>query len=220
MSKNLSIILLSTVLSACAGGTIGGLLPAPKIIDGKLDGLKYTSPNNEFTVIAPASEDRAEWTYTQVKENSEQHPDQNSRFVGFKTPYDSHFYTVEVVNYLSDKKLNEPLFSLVKEDNLNRVIKSTEGRWGSKVEKLNDSELICENNKSYSYSVFKQRITAHSPNFEKYYLISQSYKANSIAIVTSELNFDLRHTNIPEDEIKNLNYQKHNKFVCSLELSV
>ncbi|WP_444902178.1 hypothetical protein ACJJIG_04410 [Microbulbifer sp. SSSA007] len=217
MMKKSSIVLLSTVLTACAGGTIGGLLPAPKILDGKLDGRKYTSPDGELTVIAPASEERGEWTYTVVKEHSEQHADQNSRFVSFKTPYDSHFYSVEIVKFLNEEELNYETFSLVKNDNLSRVISSTEERWGSKVEKLVESDLNCENKKSYSYSIYKQHITSYPPNFDKYFLISQSYEGNTIAIVTSELNFDLRNTNIPEEEIKKLNYIKHNEFSCSVE---
>ena len=220
MYKNLSMVLLSIFLSACAGGTIGGLLPAPKILDGKLEGLKYTSPDGMLTVEAPASEERGEWNYTQVKENSESHPEQNSRFVGFKTPYDSHFYTAEVVNYLNSKKLNDELFSLVKKDNQQRIIQSTEDRWGNKVVKLNENQLNCKNNKSFTYSIYKQKITSYTPNFNKYYLISQSYNGNSVAVITSELNFDVRHTNIPEDEIKNLKYLKHNKFVCSVSFGV
>lgn len=154
--KKLSIVLLSILLTACAGGTIGGLLPAPKILDGKLDGRKYTSPDAQLTVVAPASEERGEWNYTIVKEHSEQHADQNSRFVGFKTPYDNHFYSVEVVKFQSNRKLNEETFSLIKNNNLSRVISSTEKRWGSKVEKLVESDLNCENKKSYSYSIYKQ----------------------------------------------------------------
>lgn len=218
MKKKLSIVLLSTLLTACAGGTIGGLLPAPKILDGKLDGRMYTSPDSVLKVVAPASEERGEWTYTLVKEHSEQHPDQHSRLVSFKTPYDSHFYSVEVVRLLNERKLNDEMFSLVKNDNLSRAISSTEERWGSKVEKLVESVLNCENKKSYSYSIYRQHITSFTPNFDKYLLISQSYEGNTIAVVTSELNFDLRHTKIPEDEIKNLNYVKHKEFTCSVEL--
>ncbi|MCL1091185.1 hypothetical protein L2744_16565 [Shewanella profunda] len=219
MKKKLSIVLLSILLTACAGGTIGGLLPAPKILDGKLDGRKYSSPDSVLKVVAPASEERGEWTYTVVKEHSEQHPDQNSRLVSFKTPYDSHFYSVEIVQLLNKRTLNDEMFSLVKSDNLSRVISSTEERWGSKAEKLFESVLNCENKKSYSYLVYKQRITSYTPNFYKYFLISQSYEGNTIAVVTSELNFDLRNTNIPEEEIKNLNYRRHNEFACSVEFS-
>jgi hypothetical protein len=217
MYKISSIILLSTLLTACAGGTIGGLLPAPKILDGKLEGLTYTSPQGDLSVKAPAKEERGEWTYTQVKEHTENHSDQKSTFVGFKTPYDSHFYTAEVVNYKSNDTLNNEQFSLVKNDNLKRVIKSTEERWKSKVELLNETNLICENSKTYTYSIFKQTITSYEPNFKKYYLISQSYEGNSIAIVTSELNFDFRHTNIPEAEIKSAKFMKHQEFTCSLK---
>ena len=217
MYKISSIVLLSTLITACAGGTIGGLLPAPKISDGKLEGLTYTSPQGELRIKAPAKEERGEWTYTQVKEHSEDHPDQKSTFVGFKTPYDSHFYTAEVVNYKNDGTLNEEQFLLVKKDNLQRVVKSTEERWKSKVDLLNETKLSCDDNKIYTYSIFKQTITSYEPNFEKYFLISQSYEGNSIAIVTSELNFDSRQTNIPQAEIKSAKFIKHKEFTCSLK---
>jgi len=217
MYKISSIVLLSTLITACAGGTIGGLLPAPKILDGKLEGLMYTSPQGELRIQAPAKEDRGEWTYTEVKEHSEDHPDQKSTFVGFKTPYDNHFYTAEVVSYKNDGTLNNQQFLLVKNNNLQRVAKLTEERWKSKIELLNEITLSCENNKRFTYSIFKQTVTSYEPNFEKYFLISQSYKGNSIAIVTSELNFDLRHTNIPEAEIKSGQYIKHQEFTCSLK---
>ncbi|MEL7581435.1 hypothetical protein AADY36_19115 [Pseudoalteromonas sp. D15MCD-2] len=220
MYKNLSIVVLSTLITACAGGTIGGLLPAPKILDGKMEGLTYTSPLGELTIKAPATEEGGEWTYTQVKEHSENHADQKSTFVGFKTPYDSHFYTAEVVSYKNNETLNHDQFLLVISDNLKRVIKSTEERWKSKVQQLNETNIICENNKTFTYSIFKQTVTSYDPNFEKFYLISQSFESNSIAIVTSELNYDLRQTIIPEENIKNAKYVKHQEFVCSLKYGV
>ncbi|MFC3023706.1 hypothetical protein ACFODT_07705 [Vibrio zhugei] len=218
MKKNITIAVLSTVLTACAGGSIGGLLPAPKRVDGQLDGRVYTSPGQVFSVVAPASEDKGEWRYTQVNEHAEQHPDQRSQFVSFKTPYDHHFYSVEVVQLLNDSPLNDDTFALVKNHNLSRIISSTETRWGSKVETLADSKLTCKNKQSYSYSIYKQHITSYTPNFDKYFLISQSYQGNTIVVVTSELNFDLRDTPPDEANIKNRMYGKHNRLACSVKL--
>ncbi|KUI98073.1 hypothetical protein [Vibrio sp. MEBiC08052] len=217
MYKKLSIILLSALITACSGGTIGGLLPAPKIVHGKLEGLTYTSPQGDLTITAPVTEDHGEWTYTQVKEHSENTPDRKDTFVGFKTPYDSHFYSAEVVSYKHDQALTDKQFLQVKEHNLNRIISATEERWGSKVEQLNETSIHCANNQSFTYTILKQKVTSYELNFVKYYLVSQSYRGNSTAIVTSELNFDLRNTRLPEDDIKNAKYAKHREFTCSLE---
>ncbi|MDW6094088.1 hypothetical protein [Vibrio rhizosphaerae] len=217
MYKKLSIILLSALITACSSGSIGGLLPAPKIVHGKLEGLTYTSPQGDLTITAPATEAHGEWTYTQVKEHSENTPDQQDTFVGFKTPYDNHFYTAEVVNYKHDKALTEKQFLQLKKGNLERMISATETRWGSKVEKLNETRIDCPDNQSFTYTILKQKITSYELNFVKYYLVSQSFQGNSLAIVTSELNFDLRNTRIPEIDIKNAKYTKHRAFTCSLE---
>ncbi|SHF86965.1 hypothetical protein [Vibrio gazogenes] len=217
MSQKLSIILLSTLITACSSGTVGGLLPAPKILHGKLEGLTYTSPQGDLTITAPATEDHGEWTYTQVKEHTENTPDQMDTYVGFKTPYDSHLYSAEVVNYKHLPPLTDKQFLRFKNDNLKRVINATEERWGSKVERLNETSIHCANNQSFAYTILKQKITSYELNFVKYYLISLSYQGSSVAIVTSELNFDLRNERPPEADIKNAKYTKHRAFTCSLK---
>ncbi|SIO92398.1 hypothetical protein [Vibrio spartinae] len=217
MFQKLSMILLSALITACSGGTVGGLLPAPKILHGKLEGLTYTSPQGDLTITAPATEDHGEWTYTQIKEHSENTPDQIDTFVGFKTPYDSHFYSAEVVSYKHLPPLTDKQFLRFKNDNLKRMINATEERWGSKVERLNETRIHCANNQSFTYTILKQKITSYELNFVKYYLISQSYQGNSVAVVTSELNFDLRNERTPEADIKNAKYTKHRAFTCSLK---
>ncbi|HKJ54158.1 MAG TPA: hypothetical protein VKB27_21870, partial [Gammaproteobacteria bacterium] len=53
--KNISLIaiLLSVILSACKGGTVGGLFPAPKILAGEVDGDFYISKYDAFRVQLP-----------------------------------------------------------------------------------------------------------------------------------------------------------------------
>lgn len=216
MIKHVSYLSVIAILSGCSGGTIGGLLPAPKILNGDLDGLVYTSPDKVFTVEAPASKDRAEWTYTTVQEHKESHPDQNSRAVSFKTPYDSHLYTVEVVNFPA--VLDEAGAKLIAKDNINRLMAQTEGRWKAKIEQIPENSLDCGSN-TYTYTAFSQHITSHSPNFYKYYLISQTSINNSFAIITSELNYDPNVSNIPDEKIKNMDLEKHNNFVCSVTIN-
>ncbi len=215
MKSFLSVTILTLFLTGCSGGTIGGLLPAAKIVKGDLDGTKYTSPDRVFSVIAPASKDRGEWTYTKIKENSESHPDQKSEFVGFKTPYDSHFYSVEVVTL--NKEINNENAKLINKDNIKRTVDSSIKRWGSKVNDLGRGELNCGHSKS-TYSAFHQRINSSGLNFDKYFIISQSFIGKNFVIVTSELNYDLRGASPPIEQIKSMNFEKNNNFVCSVKM--
>ena len=66
---------LALLLAACSGtgGIIGGLVPAPKFLDGKVDKSTYYAPNNAFSVRLPhppeqSNADQYEWAYTKVHE--------------------------------------------------------------------------------------------------------------------------------------------------------
>lgn len=68
-------VALTLLIAACSGtgGIIGGLVPAPKSLDGKVDKSTYYAPNSAFSVRLPhppeqSHADRNEWTYTKVHE--------------------------------------------------------------------------------------------------------------------------------------------------------
>ena len=70
------LICVSTIfLISCggSGGTLGGLIPLPKVLKGEVKGGTYFSPNNIFKVRLPhppakSHEDEYEWKYTKVRE--------------------------------------------------------------------------------------------------------------------------------------------------------
>lgn len=69
-------LIASLLLASCAGGTIGGLFPAPKILKGKVESPLYYSPENVFSIRLPqpptqSKDDNYEWTYTKVNELSD-----------------------------------------------------------------------------------------------------------------------------------------------------
>jgi hypothetical protein len=66
----ISIIIMSVVIFGCSstGGTIGGLFPAPKFLDGKIQNDIYISKNNDFTISIPHKDGTYEFTYLQIKE--------------------------------------------------------------------------------------------------------------------------------------------------------
>lgn len=220
MKKTLLIGSLSILLTACGGGTIGGLFPAPKILDGSLDGTRYTSPDKVFSVTAPVSTKASAWLYTSVKEHSEKNDDQSSRFVGFKPPYDSHFYSVEVVDYANKLPLSDEQFQLVVGHTIKRVISSSEERWKTESQELTHSELICDDGNKMTYTVYKQPITSQSQEFVKYYLLSLTHKENAVAVITSELNYEKSHSNTYEADLSSVSYAKHNEMACSVEINI
>lgn len=218
------VVLLSIValLSGCAGGTLGGLFPAPKVLDGSLDGLRYTSPDESFAITAPVTTARSEWLYTEVQETSQDSKDQKSQFVGFKPPYNSHFYSAEVVSFKNTPELEQSGAELIVQDNIARVIESTGKRWGTEVKELAQSKLVCPNG-NFTYSAFKQEIKNESLNFYKYLVISQGYEGNKFAMVTSELNYrdDVEEAFLDDfsKKLVDMGYSKHNDFVCSVSLN-
>ncbi len=220
MKKTFLIGSLSILVTACGGGTIGGLFPAPKILDGSLDGTRYTSPDKVLSVTAPVSTKASAWLYTSVKEHSQKSDDQSSRFVGFKPPYDSHFYSVEVVDYANKSPLSEEQFQLVVDNTIKRVINSSEERWKTESQELTDSELLCADGSKMTYTVYKQPITSQSQEFVKYYLLSLTHKENAVAVITSELNYEKSYSNTYEADLTSVNYAKHNEMACSLEVNI
>lgn len=215
MKKFMTAGVMAIILTGCAGGTIGGLFPAPKIISGDMQGLQYTAPNGLFSVMAPVDEERGEWLYTEVHENDETHEDWSSRFVGFKTPYDYHYYTVEVVKF--NQELTEEKREEIAADNITRVLETTANSLDAPANLLIESHLQCDS-KRYSYNVIEQKVTSHKPSFNKYYLVSQSFVGDAFLMVISELNFTLRGAAAPLDQIKGMGFERHNDFVCSVEI--
>lgn len=77
MNRLFSFLVLVAVinLASCSGsgGTVGGLVPAPKFLKGKVVGDTYFSDRSAFKVRLPhpptgSENDQYEWTYTKVHE--------------------------------------------------------------------------------------------------------------------------------------------------------
>jgi len=101
--RNIKLIaifaLVSSILIGCSstGGTLGNLIPLPKILNGKLEGNTYHAPDESFQVNTPhpaKGGDTYEWNYAKVKEGV----DQNLRFVEFG-PFalDLNTYSVDFI---------------------------------------------------------------------------------------------------------------------------
>lgn len=58
------------LLAGCntTGGTIGGLIPAPKFLKGDISGTTYTAPDKSFSFLTPINPATKEYPYVQIKE--------------------------------------------------------------------------------------------------------------------------------------------------------
>ena len=66
----LMVAILVNQFAGCAstGGTVGGLIPAPKFLKGEVSQDIYTAPEGAFSVRLPYSTTSNEWTYAEVRE--------------------------------------------------------------------------------------------------------------------------------------------------------
>jgi len=94
-------VLSMLCLSGCGstGGTLGGLVPAPKFLKGQVVGSTYYAPDGGFQIDTPHpatgnSRETYEWSYGRVKEGS----DGPLKFVEFGPfAFDRNSYSVDVV---------------------------------------------------------------------------------------------------------------------------
>jgi hypothetical protein len=100
IQKKIFIVLLSILVVGCSstGGTIGGLFPAPKILDGKIENDVYFSKNNDFTVSIPHKDGTYEFTYLQIKEQY----NELGTYISFgPAAFDQSIYRLEIGRKLS-----------------------------------------------------------------------------------------------------------------------
>lgn len=64
----ISVVMFTSLGCSTTGGTIGGLLPAPKFLKGEIKDNRYTSRGNSFSVAVPHEMGSNEYKYMQVKE--------------------------------------------------------------------------------------------------------------------------------------------------------
>lgn len=68
--KSFIVLALISGIVGCAstGGTIGGLIPAPKFTKGKIQNNTYTSKDEDFSISIPHKDGTYEFSYMRVKE--------------------------------------------------------------------------------------------------------------------------------------------------------
>jgi hypothetical protein len=89
-------VLMAVMLVACSttGGTIGNLIPAPKLLKGEIRNNVYYAPNGVLSVAVPFAKGTYEYTYLQIKEEF----NATTELVVFgPAAYDRGIYRVQVV---------------------------------------------------------------------------------------------------------------------------
>ncbi|MCC5855551.1 MAG: hypothetical protein JJU10_07745 [Idiomarina sp.] len=212
MKRLVTVVVLLTLLGGCAGGTIGGLIPAPKILNGSLDGMRYTAPNETFSVVAPV-ESSSEWLYTKVHEATDTAENILMNSVIFELPYDMSYYSTIVYQYEVVPQI-EPwmLFS-----NLYDVWVTEMKRHGGKVEVVvaEDREIA-----SYDghYGVANVNFTDGSDIERKLIISFTTCEALICAVTLAELNSSRRGNAEFPESIKTGSWERFNDYVASLNL--
>ncbi len=188
-------------LVGCAGGTIGGLLPAPKILKGAVENNVYTASDQSFKVALPYK-DPYEWQYAQVKE--ERDNDDVTWVIFGPAAFDKNLYHVVLVKHAVTESL-EKQTAITYENQVGRRTKLQ----GSPYTKIADLRFNYKGRIS-SYGVFEN---------EKQFLI----------LVTLDLGdkfaaFDVdapKFENLDQDKmrsaISNRTWERFNNFVLSFE---
>lgn len=110
--RKITITIISILVIGCSstGGTIGGLFPAPKFLDGKIENDVFISKNNDFSVSIPHKEGTYEFTYLQIKEQY----NELGAYISFgPAAMDQSIYRLEVGKKLSESSKNVELSAMV-----------------------------------------------------------------------------------------------------------
>ena len=151
------IIISLISISGCetTGGTIGGLFPAPKFLEGKIENNIYTAKDSLFSISIPHPEGSYEYKYMQVKEQFKN----NEAYVSFgPAAFNKSIYRVHVIIHPDSGKKTVPLDKAAPQ-----IIKSYEQQmhkhYGTNP-KIQETKIIKINNNKTYYWKLSQDIPA------------------------------------------------------------
>lgn len=143
----LSIIFVTAfftlIITGCSstGGSIGGLFPAPKLLDGEINNSIYTSKDRIFSISLPHKESSNEFSYMQIKE---EHEDDRVYVIFGPSARDHSTYRVEV-SIFPDTLKAKPNLEEVATIRMNEYNEKLQSRYGITPD-INKSEKIKINN--------------------------------------------------------------------------
>ena len=209
------ILAITIFVSACSGGTIGGLVPAPKILDGSIDGDFYISKYNAFRVQLPhppskSSEDSYEWKYTEVHEIDEVGPDGSKRVVGAvfgPSAFDhNQYHAVLIRNQMKNPKEDfaKSVFAN-KVKFANNILKSDKSKGGEF--KQRHSEIFNLNGRTVYYVVYE------SPS--QYLVLSLTDNGNSFFAIEANVMYSSTGRKKSLSELTSRSWDKFNAMLKS-----
>ncbi|WP_445357537.1 hypothetical protein ACJJIC_17720 [Microbulbifer sp. ANSA002] len=200
--KKVVLFFLCVFVTACSGtgGIIGGLIPAPKFLEGEVEGDMYIAEGCVFQVGLPhpPSIDGYEWTYTKVHEHQEE---KYTKVVFGPAAFNINYYHVTLVNTPSIddiSKHSEGLF--------NQLTKMQPYREVDTAEQLVNTEIEINGNKGF-YVAFKM-----GPS--QWLLCGVVYLNQGYYVVEADISrsFDGMY-NPSEETVKNREYQIFNRLL-------
>ena len=173
----LILLPVMALFMGCGGGTLGNLIPLPKLLKGNVKDDIYTSPDNKFQIQIPhptkrGSADDYEWTYTKVAEGQEG----SLTYVVFgPAALDLNRYHAVVVKNI--KKIDKPTREQA-DFTIDKYIQNAESKTGQKFKNLR-SDNITINGTDAVYKVYG----SSSAYLVFSYLDYKTYTASIIAEV-------------------------------------
>lgn len=204
ITRYLFLIFSITCLAGCTGGTIGGLFPAPKLLQGSIDGDYYISRDGIFKVQLPhppsmSGSESYEWSYTKVNEIYQLNESGDRAVLGAvfgPAAFDLNLYHAVLVQ----AEMQEPKSQYVK-DVFSRKVGEREGYLGD----VHYEEFILNGNRVY-YSVYQ--------GSSQYLVLSLTDAGKSFYAVEADINFNSQ--NIPSlSTLKSRSWEKFNSMLES-----
>ena len=203
------------------GGTIGGLIPAPKVIEGQIENGIYTSPENEFSIDVPNWNEKSEYRYMQIKEQFSN----AGQYLSFgPAAQNRNIYRIEFTRKLSKESYDIELES-VKDQIFDSYIAQIENAYGSKTKLISERRGTYNSKNSFS-RVYKQ----HTQEKKKLFSadVAEDLRYQAIDIVDYGSYVALFWVEIPlkdakpsleiESALMDNSYSEHVSFVKSFRL--
>lgn len=157
-------VVLALFFSGCqtTGGTSNGQLPAPKILEGKIEDNVYYAPDGSFTVRVPHDQGTYEYKYMAVKEQK----DDLGPYVSFgPAAYDQSIYRIKIWKHLVPESASIP-FEKSGHKALDYFKPSQEEAYGTPVEELAHGETIVNGRQALTWEFSQQVPSRMTPQGE------------------------------------------------------
>lgn len=216
--KIITLILSLTFTSACfsTGGTIAGLIPAPKIIKGEISNGIYTSPDQDFKIIVPNWNNKGEYQYMKMKEQISK----TGEYLSFGPAVaNRNIYRLEYA-----KKLDVSSYYIELKTQKDQIFKSyisqIEKAYKSKAELISEDVDLFKAKKSYS-RIYRQ----HTPQKKKFFkTIAEDLRYHFIDLVDYgsynilywvTIPINIKNNQLIEEKLKNRDNSEYTSFINS-----